>query len=86
MAEARGQTMPVLYGEEREYKGVGNVMARGKRKIRIGVTLGSVDIITGTLVSHELNRGDTPLLLGLHAQATLGIAKDVRLGTCDAVH
>ena len=82
MAEARGQTMPVLYGEEREYKGLGNVMARGKRKIRIGVTLGSGDIITGTLVSHELNRGNTPLLLGLHAQATLGIAKDVRLCAC----
>ena len=74
--------MSTLFGEEREYKGLGSAVARGKRKIRIGITTETGDTVMGTLVSHELSKGDTPLLLGLQAQATLGLKKDVRSGTC----
>ena len=34
------------------------------------------------VVSHELEDGDSLMLLSLHAQATLGLLKDVELGTC----
>ena len=39
------------------------------------------EVISGTLESHELNSGKTPLLISLYAQATLGLVKDMGAGT-----
>ena len=81
-AEERGQTLSELYGTERWYRGLGNVGAAGKRDIRVGIELMNGEVVTGTLTSYELSHGDSPLLLGLDAQASLGLRKDVRAGTC----
>ena len=40
------------------------------------------DLVTGSLKSNELSTGRSPLLLSLAAQGTLGLQKDVRVGTC----
>ena len=39
----------------------------------------------GSIRSHEME-GDTPLLISLHAQSTLGFIKDVSAGTCEMRH
>ena len=39
------------------------------------------EVLSGTLESHELNSGKTPLLISLCAQATLGLVKDMGAGT-----
>ena len=41
----------------------------------------SEEVLNGVIESHQLAEGDTPMLLSLHAQAALGISKNMR--TCE---
>ena len=72
---------------KRNYKGIGDKQSLGRRAIPWGIKYlqtaedGSVSA-QGVLRSHEMT-GETPLLISLHAQTTLGFIKDVAAGTCE---
>ena len=74
----------------RSYKGIGDKRSLGSRTIPWGIMYeklaedGSVSA-QGTIRSNEMS-GETPLLISLHAQSTLGFIKDVQAGTCELRH
>ena len=72
-----------LTGPSREYEGLGANRTLGRREVPFSLKLlAAGDLVTGGLKSNELTKGRTPLLLSLAAQATLGLQKDVRAGSC----
>jgi hypothetical protein len=82
----KGMPFGKLEGEKRKFKGLGGVITSGKRKLTIGiesVMLNNTNQLNdGKLYSHEIRSGENPLLLSLAAQQTLGLVKDVDMGTC----
>ena len=57
----RGRT-GALHGTPKQYKGLGKVTTSGRRSVTFGIKADDVTSVSGTLMSNELNRKDTPLL------------------------
>jgi hypothetical protein len=78
-----GDAYSDVTGKPKKFTGIGSGKTRGKRTLPFCLRLEeSGGIVEGSLASHELGTGDGPLLLSLAAQATLGLVKNVRKGTC----
>ena len=79
--ESEGKQLSPLFGEARHY--TGRCRATGRRSITFGLALPDGSSVRAELKSNELNIGtERILLLSIQAQATLGLVKDTRAGTC----
>ena len=80
----RGEELGAPAGEKRSYDGIGTCTTLGRRSIPFSLKLGkSGTAVKAELMSNKLSKGAERLwLLSLKAQATLGICKDVRDGSC----
>ena len=78
----QGMSMPWINRETERFTGLAsNAVTLGMRRMPFAMCLTNDEVISGTLESHELNSGKTPLLISLYAQATLGLVKDMGAGT-----
>ena len=72
--ESEGKELSPLVGEAKHYTGIGGCRATGRRSIPFGSALPD-----GSSLSIGTER---IMLLSIKAQATLGLVKDTRAGTC----
>ena len=81
--ESEGKELSPLVGEARHYTGIGGCRATGRRRIPFGLALPDGSSVRAELKSNELCIGKQRImLLSIKAQATLGLVKDTRAGTC----
>ena len=82
--KAWGYAFPFVNQESKSFAGLGakGNQTEGLRRIPFALMLGNGEPVNGVIESHQLTQGETPLLLSLHAQAHLGLVKDMRRGTC----
>ena len=81
--ESEGKEFSPLLGEAKHYTGIGGCRATGRRSIPFGLALPDCSSVRAVLMSNELNIGtERIMLLSIKAQATLGLVKDTRAGTC----
>ena len=81
--QAEGKTMPKLAGESRRHSGIGGCSSTGRRGIPLGLALPDGSSVRAELMSSELSKSDERiLLLSIKVQATPGIVKDARDGSC----
>ena len=81
--ESEGKELSPLIGEAKHFSGIGGCRATGRRSIPFGSALPDGSSVRAVLMSNELNIGtERIMLLSIKAQATLGLVKDTRAGTC----
>ena len=81
--ESEGKELSPPVGEARHYTGIGGCRATGRRSIPFGLALPDGSSVRAVLMSNELSIGtERIMLLSIKAQATLGLVKDTRAGTC----
>ena len=81
--ESEGKELSPLVGEAKHYTGIGGCRATGRRSIPFGLALPDGSSVRAVLMSNELSIGtERIMLLSIKAQATLGLVKDTRAGTC----
>ena len=81
--ESEGKELSPPVGEARHYTGIGGCRATGRRSIPFGLALPDGSSVRAELKSNELSIGtERIMLLSINAQATLGLVKDTRAGTC----
>ena len=81
--ESEGKELSPLVGEAKHYTGIGRCRATGRRSIPFGLALPDGSSVRAVLMSNELSIGtERIMLLSIKAQATLGLVKDTRAGTC----
>ena len=81
--ESEGKELSPLVGEARHYKGIGGCRATRSRSIPFGLALPDGSSVRAELKSNELGIGtERIMLLSIKAQATLGLVKNSRAGTC----
>ena len=69
--------------DAKHYTGIGGCRATGRRSIPFGLALPDGSSVRAVLMSNELSIGtERIMLLSIKAQATLGLVKDTRAGTC----
>ena len=81
---AMGYGFPFKTKESKSFAGLGSKGSKteGSRKMPFSLMFeNSDDVLNGVIESHQLAEGDTPMLLSLHAQAALGVTKNMR--TCE---
>ena len=81
--ESEGKELSPLFGEGKHKTGIGGCRATGRRSIPFGLALPDGSSVRAVLMSNELSIGtERIMLLSIKAQATLGLVKDTRAGTC----
>ena len=81
--ESEGKDLSPLVGEAKHYTSFGGCRATGRRSIPFGLALPDGSSVRAELKSNELSIGTQRImLLSIKAQATLGVVKDTRAGTC----
>ena len=81
---ALGYDFPFKTPESKSFAGLGSKGSKteGLRTVQFSLRFADSDrVLNGVVESQQLAEGDTPMLLPLHAQAALGIMKNMR--TCE---